>query len=122
MGLAESSVAHGAAGAALMGGWAFYANSGHAMPAPLWAALVQGALTAGITVVLKRVQEALVPRLPGALGLVGPPVVCAAISFCLLYTIHSLAGTPEVLVTLAVPVSVATLYACAYTWRLWSLG
>ena len=57
-----------------------------------------------------------------AAGLVGPPLVCGAMSFLLLFTIHSLAGTPEVLATLAVPTTVATLYACAYTYRLWSRG
>ncbi|MCO6384962.1 hypothetical protein [Oceanicola sp. 502str15] len=122
MALADSSLAHAGAGAALMGGWAFYANSGHPMPAPLLAALVQGAMTAAITYGLKRVQEALVPRLPGVAGLVMPPLVCCAISFGLLFAIHSLAGTPEVLATLAVPTTVATLYACLYTWRLWSRG
>ena len=49
-------------------------------------------------------------------------MVCGAISFALLYIIHSLAGTPEVLATLAVPVTVATLYAALYTYRLWSRG
>ncbi|SIO32921.1 hypothetical protein [Vannielia litorea] len=120
MALADSSIAHTASGALLMGGWAFFANAAHPMPASLWAALVQGAMTAVITYGLKRVQEALVPRLPGPAGLLVPPLVCCAMSFGLLFTIHSLAGTPEVLATLALPTTVATLYACAYTWRLWS--
>jgi hypothetical protein len=94
----------------LMGGWAVFANRGHEMPAPLVAGLVQGCLSALITLGLKRLIEGLVPRL-GALVTVG---VAWAISFSLLFSLHTLAGTPEVLWTLAVPNLVATLYAALY--------
>ena len=119
MALLDSSLAHTAAGAALMGGWAYFANMSHPMPAPLLAALVQGVLTAGLTFAMKRLQEALVARLPGLSGLLVPPLACAVLSVAVLSLLHSLAGTPEVLATLALPSTVATLYACAYTFRLW---
>jgi hypothetical protein len=98
----------------LMGGWAVFANRVHEMPAPLVAGLVQGCLSALITFGLKRLIEALVPRL-GAVVTVG---VAWAISFGLLFTLHTLAGTPEVLMTLAVPNIVATLYAALYAFAL----
>ena len=47
-----------------MGGWAFYANSGHPMPKPLLAGLVQGALSGAITYALKRTLDALRASLP----------------------------------------------------------
>ena len=41
-------------------------------------------------------------------------------SLTLLYAIHSLAGTPEILATITVPLTVATSYAALYTYTLWS--
>ena len=118
MALADRSWAHMGAGFLLMGSWAVFANRAHPMPAPLLAGLLQGVLTATITLGLKHVQEFLVARLPGWPGWIAPPVATCLISFTLLFTLHSLARTPEVLATLAVPTSVATLYAVAYTTRL----
>ena len=118
MALADRTWAHMSAGFLLMGGWAMFANRSHPMPAPLIAGLLQGVLTATITLGLKRMQEALIARLPGWPGLVAPPLATLAISFTTLFTIHSLARTPEVLATLAVPTTIATLYAIAYTARL----
>ncbi|MEM9343233.1 MAG: hypothetical protein AAGA87_09320 [Pseudomonadota bacterium] len=116
----DRSYVHVAAGFLLMGIWAAFANRAHAMPAPLIAGLVQGTLTAGITLGLKHMLEALNRRLPGLSGLLIPPLLAGLASVALLSTIHTLAATPEVLRTLAVPTTVATLYAAAYTWRLWS--
>ncbi len=116
--LLRSNLAHMAGGFALMGSWAVWANSAHAMPAPLWAGLTQGTLTAIITLGLKRLVEALVNRLPGPSGLVVPPLAACAVSVTLLFVIHSLVGTPEVLTTLALPSTVATIYAALYTLRL----
>ena len=118
MALADRTWAHMGAGFLLMGSWALFANRAHPMPAPLIAGLLQGVLTATITLGLKRLQEGLVARLPGWPGYVAPPLATFCTSAGLLFTLHSLAGTPEVLATLAVPTSVATLYAVAYTLRL----
>lgn len=121
MSLAESSRAHMAGGFLLMGSWAAFANRAHPMPAPLLAFLVQGTLTALITLGLKRMLEALAARLPGRAALLVPPLAACLVSLALLATVHGLAGTPEVPTTLAVPTSVATLYAALYAWRLWRI-
>lgn len=116
----DRSSLHMAAGFLAMGGWAVWANRGHAAPAPIVAGLVQGTMTALITLGLKRMLEALVARLSGPASLILPPLAACAASALILSTVHTLAGTPEVLRTLAVPTSVATLYAALYTYRLWS--
>lgn len=103
----------------LMGGWAAYANSAHPMPRPLIAGLVQGCLSALITLGLKRMLEALARRLTGAAALILPVLAAAVLSAALLSAVHTLAGTPEVLRTIAVPVTVTTLYAASYTLALW---
>ena len=119
MSLADRNWAHMAGGFLLMGSWAGFANRHHPMPAPLVAGLVQGCLTAVITLGLKRLVELLATRLTGPAALVLPPVAACAVSLALLSSVHTLAGTPEVLRTLAVPTTVATLYAALYTFRIW---
>ncbi|PKP75668.1 MAG: hypothetical protein CVT84_01780 [Alphaproteobacteria bacterium HGW-Alphaproteobacteria-6] len=119
MNVARSSVLHVAAAFLAMGGWAVLANRAHPMPGPLVAGLVQGALSAAITLGLKRGVEALVRRLPGRFALFVPPVAAWAASAALLIAVHRLAGTPEVLATILVPNGVATVYALLYTVALW---
>ena len=102
-----------------MGGWAFYANSGHPMPKPLLAGLVQGALSGAITYALKRTLDALRASLPLQLGWWLPPVIALASSLCLLIGAHWLASTPEILRTISVPYSVASLYAITYNFLMW---
>ncbi len=102
-----------------MGGWAFYANSGHPMPKPLLAGLVQGALSGAITYALKRTLDALRASLRRQLGWWLPPVIALASSLCLLNGAHWLASTPEILRTISVPYSVASLYAITYNFLMW---
>lgn len=97
-----------------MGSWAAFANSGHPMPRPLIAGVVQGTLSALITLFLKRMIEALSARLPGSMGVWLPPLVAVLVSLTLLGSIHWLAGTPEILRTIAVPMSVTAVYATTY--------
>jgi hypothetical protein len=89
------------------------------MPGPLVAGLVQGALSALITLGLKRGVEALVRHLPGRCALFVPPVAAWAASAALLTAIHALVGTPEILATILVPNLVATIYALLYTVAIW---
>lgn len=117
--LARSSAVHMGVAFLAMGGWAFFANRGHLMPRPLLAGVVQGFLSACITLFLKRVLEWLALRLPGLAGLLLPPVIAFLVSAVLLSTIHRLAGTPEIFATIAVPLAVATSYAAIYTYTLW---
>lgn len=92
------------------------------MPAPLQAGLIQGALSAVITLVLKRGIEVLARRFSGLAALLVPPVVAGAVSASLLTTIHMVGGTPEIGRTIAIPLTVATSYAALYNFSLWRTG
>jgi hypothetical protein len=48
-----------------------------------------------------------------------PPLITATAILAILTTAHTLAGTPEVLATIAVPFTVSTSYAILYNLRLW---
>ncbi|WP_274709218.1 hypothetical protein [Nitratireductor luteus] len=102
-----------------MGGWAVFANRTHPMPSPVLAGLVQGLLSALITLFLKRNVERLVARFAGISGLALPPLFACLTSLVLLTSIHTLAGTPEIPATIALPLTVATSYAALYTYTLW---
>ena len=117
--LSQSSAMHVAGAFIAMGGWAFFANSAHEMPKPLFAALLQGGLSACITLFLKTIIEALAARLSHVTALIVPPLIASSLSFILLTTLHTHAGTPEVWLTIALPFSVATLYAVIYNFSLW---
>lgn len=110
----RSTALHVAFAFVAMGGWAAFANSGHGIGAMLAAFLVQGALSGLITLAMKRGLEAGHRRLTGWTARLLPPLIsCTAIG-ALLFVIHILAGTPEVIRTIAVPWTVSTLYAFVY--------
>jgi heme exporter protein D len=115
MSFLQSKAVHGFGGFLLMGGWAFFANRAHEMPAPLIAGVVQGLLTATITLFLKRMIEGIFHRTAGTLRLVLPSLAAFVISSVLLTVIHILAGTPALLATILIPLTVSTLYAFLYT-------
>ncbi|KRG62770.1 membrane protein [Stenotrophomonas humi] len=110
----RSSAVHMAVAFIAMGGWAAFANSAHPMPGPLIAGVVQGTLSALITLFLKRMIEALSARYPGSVGTWLPPLVAVLSSLALLSSVHWLAGTPEIVRTMAVPLSVTAVYATVY--------
>ncbi|MBX3493432.1 MAG: hypothetical protein KF899_10740 [Parvibaculum sp.] len=97
-----------------MGGWAVYANWDHAMPAPLIAGAAQGAMSGAITYFLKTAVDGLRARLPRGFGAWAPPLIACSISACVLVAVHAASGTPEILKTVAVPLTVATSYALIY--------
>ena len=68
----------------LMGSWAVFANRAHPMPAPLLAGLIQGTLSALITLLLKRGIEYLASRFTGLAALLAPPVIAGLVSASLL--------------------------------------
>lgn len=68
---------------------------------------------------LKRGIEALARRFSGVPALVLPPTLAALASATLLGTLHWLGGTPEIVRTIAVPLTVATSYAALYNFSLW---
>ena len=112
--LARASATHVAFAFVAMGGWALYANRAHG-GAAFVPALAQGALSGGITFVLKRVLEACAARLSGILAYVLPPFATASVILAILAGVHLAIGTPELVATIAVPWSVSTLYAIVYS-------
>ncbi|MGH6950695.1 MAG: hypothetical protein ACREH4_07470, partial [Vitreimonas sp.] len=58
-------------------------------------------------------------RLGGLSALMLPPTVTAATILGILLTAHTLAGTPEIAATVAVPFTVSTSYAIVYNFGLW---
>src|SRR5262245_58279099 len=120
--LARNSVVHVLFAFVAMGGWAVFANRTHPMPAPLVAGTIQGGLSACITLFLKRMIETLSLRFDGIGALLAPPVITCLVSASLLTLIHALSGTPEVLATIVLPLTVATSYAALYNFSLWKAG
>ncbi len=116
---ASSTLAHVAFGFFAMGAWAVFANRNHPLPDALLAGLVQGTISGLLTLVLKKFLEWFNARLRGLAALVMPPLVTATSILTILTTAHTLARTPEVLATVAVPFTVSTTYAILYNLRLW---
>jgi hypothetical protein len=112
--LARASAVHVAVAFVAMGGWTLFANRTHGAAA-IGPALVQGAVSALITLGLKRTLERLAARLSGWRALVLPPLLTASVILAVLIGVHRLIGTPEIAATIAVPWSVSTLYAIVYT-------
>ena len=113
--LAKSTAVHVGFAFVAMGGWTLFANAGHGLAAAWLPALVQGAISGIITLVLKRALEAMAARLSGPAAYAIPPTVTAATILAVLVGIHRLIGTPEIARTIAVPWTVSTLYAVIYT-------
>lgn len=101
-----------------MGGWAVFVNRGHDMPRPVYAGLVQGAMSAGLTLFLKSVVEGLSRRIAYPIRLWVPPVIACLGSASLLVAIHVASGTPEIWKTIAVPLLVSTSYAALYNYSI----
>ncbi|MBB5660064.1 hypothetical protein [Brevundimonas halotolerans] len=112
--LFRSTAVHVALGGLAMGSWAAFANRDHPLPDLLLAALVQGALSALITLIMKRGLEAGFRCLDGLAARLVPPLVSCLTIAGVLFCAHTLAGTPEVWATLAVPWTVSTTYAFVY--------
>jgi hypothetical protein len=111
----RSTPVHVAFAALAMGGWALLANRGHPPADALRAAGAQGVLSGVITLILKRALEAMAARLSGRAARLFPPCITAVVILGVLVLVHRLIGTPEILRTIAVPWSVSTVYAFAYT-------
>lgn len=111
---ATSTIAHVGFAFFAMGGWAVFANRDHPIGEALQAGVVQGAMSGLITLVMKKALEWMNPRFSGAMALIAPPAITATTIFALLFGVHTLAGTPEIALTIAVPFSVSTTYAILY--------
>ncbi|MGX1198515.1 hypothetical protein [Parvibaculum sp. MBR-TMA-1.3b-4.2] len=97
-----------------MGGWAVYANWAHGPGAAFLAGVVQGSLSGTITYFLKTGLDRLRIRFAGFTAIWAPPAIACSISASVLIAIHAIAGTPEILATIAIPLTVATSYAVVY--------
>ncbi len=117
-GLAErvlkSTVVHVGFAFLAMGGWAFLANAGHPVQERLLAGVVQGAMSALLTLFLKRSVDWMRPRFPHGAGYWAPALIASLASATLLVCIHLAAGTPEILATVAVPLTVSVTYIFTY--------
>ncbi len=123
-GLASQTIIHIAFAFLAMGSWAVFANREYAMPAPLIAGVVQGALSASITFFMKQSLDWLRLRFDRAgyriAALIAPPVLVCSVSLAGLVFIHWFASTPEIALTIAVPFCVAFTYAVVYNALSWS--
>lgn len=128
--LAQNTLVHVAFGFVAMGAWAVFANRHHPLDQALLAGLVQGTISGVLTLFLKKGLERLsamffrARRSDEGMGrnmaaLFVPPLITATAIAAILTTAHTLAGTPEVLATIAVPFTVSTSYAILYNLRLW---
>lgn len=126
----SNTAVHVAFGFATMGAWAVFANRGHPLPDALLAGLVQGTISGSLTLVLKKALERMSAAFFGApqsdegigrklASLIVPPLITATSILAILVCAHTIAGTPEVLATIAVPFAVSTTYAILYNLRLW---
>jgi hypothetical protein len=126
--MASSTFVHVAFGFFAMGAWAVFANRGHPLEQALLAGLVQGIISGTLTLFMKKGLERMSAMLfrgrnheggRNIAALIVPPLVTATVIGTILVTAHTLAGTPEVLATIAVPFTVSTTYAILYNLRLW---
>lgn len=128
--LASNTAVHVAFGFITMGAWAVFANRGHPLPDALLAGLVQGTISGSLTLMLKKALERMsaaffsAPQSDEGIGrrlaaLVVPPIITATAILAILVGAHTLAGTPEVFATIAVPFAVSTTYAILYNLGLW---
>src|SRR6185436_8485019 len=101
--MATSTVAHVGFGFLAMGGWAVFANRDHALGQALLSGLVQGTISGLLTLGLKKFLEWFNAKLGGGAALIVPPLITAATILAILVTAHTLAGTPEIAATIAVP-------------------
>ncbi|TCU41311.1 hypothetical protein [Rhizobium azibense] len=116
--IGRSSTVHVSFAFLAMGSWALFANRVHPLPRMLLAGLVQGALSACLTLYLKSAVEIFSTRFKGSAALIAPPLIACLGSASILIAIHALAATPEILRTVAVPLAVSTSYAAIYNYSL----
>lgn len=117
--IASNTVLHVAFAFVVMGGWAVFANRSHSAPEMLLAGLVQGAISGVLTLGLKKFLEWFSARLRGLPALIAPPLITAATILAILWSAHTIAGTPEIIATISFPFTVSTTYAVLYNLRLW---
>jgi hypothetical protein len=81
----------------------------------LLAGAVQGLVSACLTLAMKHLTQVVAEGLSGRAALVVAPATCGLGSAVVLTIIHAAAGTPNLLATILVPLTVSTTYAAAYS-------
>lgn len=118
-----SGVTHVAFAFIVMGAWAVFANRHHPLPGALIAGVVQGTLSATITLLMKKALDYLSSLFfrqnADWNALIFPPIIVCSVSLTGLILSHVAAETPEIFATIAVPFSVAFTYAWVYTFGIW---
>lgn len=99
-----------------MGGWAVFSNRAHPMPEPMIAGAVQGTLSATLTLILKTIVDRLAARFSSGARFWAPPTIAVSVSACGLIGVHAFAGTPEILSTVSLPLTVAASYVALYNY------
>lgn len=112
----------GTAGFVIYGGWAFFINFDHGLPAALKAGATQGSYSFTLTLIMSFIMEWL-------FQLSDQPKVKFSLTFfitCLLiystsWSINALAGTPEIFLTILPGATFSTIYTLSYTLTLFKL-
>lgn len=126
--MASNTFVHVAFGFLAMGAWAVFANRNHPLEQALLAGFVQGLISGTLTLFLKKGLERMSAMFlrgrnheggRNIAAFIVPPLVTATAIGAILVTAHTLAGTPEIPATIAVPFTVSTTYAILYNLRLW---
>lgn len=116
--IGSSSIVHVLFAFLAMGGWALFANRAYQMPRPLISGVVQGSVSACLTLFLKSAIEFLSRRFSGIAAYWAPPLIACVASTAVLVAIHAASETPEILKTIAVPLLVSTSYAAIYNYSI----
>jgi 1-acyl-sn-glycerol-3-phosphate acyltransferase len=98
-----------------LGGWAAFVNRHAPFAGAAAATLTQAALSGAITTGLKQSLERLSARLTGRSAFVVPPSLTCVATLALLIGAHTLAGTPDLWRTIALPWVVSSTYAWLYS-------
>ncbi len=92
-------------------GRAYFFNRAHEIPTPLVIGIAHGLLTSSITLFLKQTIKEIFLRTTRWLSIVLPHLAAFQMSLVLLTATHELAGTPALIETFSVPLTVSPRYA-----------
>lgn len=112
--IATSTPLHLAFAFLAMGGWGFWVNTSHPLPQALAAGALQGVMSTALTLFLKKSVDVLRGAFGGHLRYWAPPLLASLGTASLLVFGHWVAATPEILATVALPLSVSVSYVLAY--------
>jgi hypothetical protein len=107
----------------LQGGWAAYANHAYGWERSLLSGAVQGAASFGMTFLVTGMLEMCLARFAGwqpVYRLLASVVLAVAGMISVLVGLHWIGGTPNILLTIALPVGMGSIYCIAYgVGRIW---